>query len=554
MSALQNIAHSITSLKQKSLRSSSGELDENSLDSQLRYHRIFQTAQNGILILDAHTGKIIDINPFLTKLLGYTRTELIDKNLSEICVLKDVIDSKTARLHFQENGYIRYNDLSLKTKKGLHIHAEFIGNVYVVDHEKVILCNIQDITDRKKAEEIANTRTKELEKLNKSQEKIRKAMLNVMEDLEVTKSILEQEKAKDEAILASIGEGLFAIDNNRKIIIMNLAAEKLLGWKKKELIGNEVTDLFLEDEEGHPIPLNKRPTYLALTTGKLISITHYILKKDKTRFPIAINVTPIKLNKKVVGAVVIFRDITQEKEIDKAKSEFVSLASHQLRAPLGVIKWYLEALQNEKYIRKAPVIIREYFDEICKNNERILSLVRDLLSVSRIDQRKVKNIARSSDLVKITQEIVEQMQITAHKKKIKLRFLIKKGKIPSICIDPLRFHEVVENLVGNSVEYTLPSGTVDVSMYIANHSLYIRVKDTGIGISKQDQGKLFTKFFRSTKAIQHNPEGSGLGLYVVKSYVKDWGGNIIVESAEGKGSTFTVRLPCPQKRKKGGVS
>ncbi len=511
--------------------------------SELRYRRLFEAAQDGILILDAEAGEITDANPFLCELLGYAKTELLGKQLWEIGVFKDIIDSKKAFQELQLHGYIRYNDLPLQTKNGARIEVEFVSNTYVVGKESVIQCNIRDITDRREIEQAARNRTVELENLTVSQEETRKAMLNVMEDLEAAKGIIEVEKVKDEAMLASIGEGLIAVDVNRNVMIINASAEKMFGLRRKDVVGHEITNLSLEDEAGHPVPLTKRPTHLALTTGETVAATYFFVRKDKTRFPVAIHVTPIKLEGKIIGALDIFRDITRETEIDKAKSEFVSLASHQLRTPLGIIKWYLEALEGEDYFKQAPAVVRSYFEEIYKSNERVLSLVRDLLSVSRIDQGRVKNAPQTVDPAQVIVDLVEQMQIVARKKSVALRVSMPRKPMLSMTLDALRFHEVLQNLIGNGLEYTLAGGSVEVRVRHGAGILIIGVHDTGIGISPADQKKIFTKFFRSEKAIRHNPEGSGLGLYVVKAYVEGWGGTITAESVEGKGSTFTISLP-----------
>lgn len=511
--------------------------------SELRYRRLFEAARDGILILDAKTGKIVDANPFLKKMLGYSEDELLGRELWQIGVFRDIVDSKAAFLELQKKGYIRYKDMPLETKGGVSIDVEFISNVYMVGTEKVIQCNIRDITNRKKAEEAIEARKKELEVLTKSQEETKKAMLNVMEDLETAKATIELEKAKDEAMLVSIGEGLIAVDNNRHVTIINKSAEKILGLKLKEVRGKEITSLPLENEEGELLPIEKRPTQIALSTAKMVSGIYYFVRKDKTRLPISVVVTPIILKGKIIGAIDTFRDITRELEIDKAKSEFVSLASHQLRTPLGIIKWYLEALYEEDYFKKAPKEVQKYFDEIQKSNERVLSLVRDLLSVSRIDQKRVKNTPEPANLVEIVKGVVKQMQIVADMKKIKLKLTIQENIVSNISIDILRFHQVIENLLGNAIEYTPIGGFVNVAVKKANNILQISIKDTGIGISASDSKKLFTKFFRGEKAIKYNPEGSGLGLYVVKSYIEAWGGKVEVFSIEDKGSTFTISLP-----------
>lgn len=285
------------------------------------------------------------------------------------------------------------------------------------------------------------------------------------------------------------------------------------------------------------------------TTTTFSELAYQYSRRDGTKFPVAITVRPVSSGK-TGGAIEVFRDISHELEIDKAKSEFVSLASHQLRTPLGIIKWYLEALHSEKYFEKAPTVIKDYYDEIYKSNERVLCLVRDLLSVSRIDQGRAKNSPVSFDLTTEVTEIVKQMQIVARKKEITLTLTIKDPHIPFVYMDCLRFHEVIENLIVNAIEYTMSGGFVFVSVGRIEESIFIRVKDTGVGLSDVDRKKLFTKFFRSEKAVIQNPEGSGLGLYVVKAYVEDWGGEITVESVEGKGSTFTISLPITQTNQK----
>lgn len=375
------------------------------------------------------------------------------------------------------------------------------------------------------------------------------AAQNVLDDLEIEKNALLLANAKDTAMLASIGDGIVATDQNARVIFINEACEKLIGWKKEEVFGKSWIEVVpMDDEDGNTIPDDKRPIMQAISQRKTTTTTttYYFTRKDKTRFPVTVTATPIILNGGVIGAIGIYRDITTEKEIDKAKSEFVSLASHQLRTPLGIIKWYLEALQNDNYFKNAPTDTRKYFDEIYSSTERVLSLVRDLLSVSRIDQGKVKNVPKPIFLTQTIEEIIDQMQIVARNKKVTLRLTIEDSVIPPITIDILRFHEAIENLITNALEYSLPESLVEVTLTKNDDTLLISVKDTGLGISKADLKLLFTKFFRSDEAIKHNPEGSGLGLYVVKSYVEGWGGKLAVQSEPGKGSTFTISLPIKQ--------
>lgn len=365
---------------------------------------------------------------------------------------------------------------------------------------------------------------------------------------------LLEEKTKDEAILASIGDGLIVTDNEGRITMINEAAEVLLGWNTIELLGKDVyRSLHTEDQKGNEVPIAESPIHIALTTGKKIATTstinpYFYLRKDGSKFPAAITVTPVILNEIIVGAIEILRDVTKEKEIEEVKNEFVSIASHQLRTPLGLTKWYLEVLKKDSYLRNAPTFITDYFDVVFRNNERVLALVRELLSVSRIEQKRVKNSRELLDVEKIVSELVKELQPLAQKKQIHLSLETKQTTVPSILLDKLQFHEVVENLLVNAIEYTPVNGIVAVTMYADDTNTYIEVKDTGMGISSEEQKKLFTKFFRSQKAINKNPEGSGLGLYVAKSYVEAWGGIITVQSTEEQGSTFTVEIPISQNK------
>lgn len=495
--------------------------------SELRYRRLFETAQDGILILDADTGQIVDVNPFLKELLGYSKKEFLGKKLWQIGIFKDIVKSKTSFRQLQMQGYIRYKDLPLQTKSGRSIDVEFISNVYMVEQQKVIQCNIRDITDRRKAEKLAQSKTEELERLSKEQQETKRAMLNVMEDLAATKELIEMEKAKDEAMLVSIGEGLIAVDNDKRIMIINKAAECMLGWEMKNVVGQKFTTFPLEDAA-------KKEHF-------------FYVGKDKKRLSLELNVTPITLGKKKIGAIIIFRDSTRERQIDQAKSEFVSLASHQLRTPLGIAKWYIEAIKQECYLDNTTQVAREYLDEVHKCNERLLSIVRDLLSISRIDQGKVRDAPQSIQIIDVIKNVIKNMNILAVKNNIILHLDLKKPVISTIFIDPLRVREIIDNVVANAIMYSKPQGIVEIIVDQKDDTLLIAVKDTGIGISKIDKNRLFTKFFRSEKASVKNAEGSGLGLYVAKSYVEGWGGKISVVSEEGRGSTFTISLPMTVK-------
>lgn len=403
-----------------------------------------------------------------------------------------------------------------------------------------------DITERKHREKILEQSKQELEIINKTEKKFSSAMTKLLKDLAKTKNDIEVEKARDDALLASIGEGIFAVDVENRFIFINKKAEEILGINSVDLVGKKKTpsNLPLEYLNGKVVPPSKRPTAIALKTKKSSYNEKYLLgRPDGTKIPISLTVTPVKLDREIIGAIDVFRDITEEIRIDKAKTEFVSVASHQLRTPLGIIKWYVEMLEKEEYIKKAPPKVKQYITEIGRGNRRLLSLVRDLLSVSRIDQNKVQNNPELINLSKFIPAIVENIKMLGDERNVKILIDIDKST-PKIKVDSAKLNSVIENLLSNAIKYSKKEGgVVKISSSKFGDGVMVVVEDEGIGIAKEDVKDLFQKFFRAGNAVASNPDGSGLGLYVAKSYVDSWGGEINVESTIDKGSKFKVYIP-----------
>ncbi|MBP6913396.1 MAG: PAS domain S-box protein [Candidatus Levybacteria bacterium] len=330
-------------------------------------------------------------------------------------------------------------------------------------------------------------------------------------------------------------------DKAGTVVYANKATEKITGYSVDKAMGKKAGVLWGGQMEKAFYmnmwkAINEKKDFEAEITNKRVNGEKYITE---------IHISPVLDDvANILFFVSIERDITKIKEIDRMKSEFISLASHQLRTPLGISKWYLEVIQKDASFKKLPKIEREYIAEIYTSNERLLSLVRELLSVSRIDQDRVKNNPQKASILELTKNVVKEMNVLAKKKNIKLDLAIKSTDIPLFNIDLERLHETIENLIANALQYTPDQGRVNVTIdRYMNKWVSISVQDSGIGISQADQKKLFSKFFRTENGSLKNTSGSGLGLYIVKSYVEEWGGKIIVESTEGKGSTFIVRLP-----------
>ncbi len=243
-------------------------------------------------------------------------------------------------------------------------------------------------------------------------------------------------------------------------------------------------------------------------------------------------------------------DITKEKEIDQAKTEFVSLASHQLRTPLSTIGWYSEMLLAED-VGKLNAEQKSYLEEVYKGNQRMVGLVNALLNVSRIDLGTFAVEPKPTDLREVATIHIKELtpQIEAKKIIFKQDFV---ADLPIINVDPKLMGIIFQNLLSNAVKYTPEGGTVTCSLTVKNKDILIAVGDTGYGIPTAQQDKIFTKLFRADNVRRKETEGTGLGLYIVKAIVDQSAGKTWFESVEDKGTTFYVSLPLKGMKSKQG--
>jgi len=234
------------------------------------------------------------------------------------------------------------------------------------------------------------------------------------------------------------------------------------------------------------------------------------------------------------------------KDLDKAKDEFISMASHQLRTPLTSIKGYLSMLL-EGDAGKINKEQREFLTYAFAGSQRMVSLISDLLNVSRMAAGKFVIEAESTDITDIVQEEVDQLQRHADAKGLQLQFVPPKPKLPLMSIDEGKTRQVIMNFIDNAIYYT-KQGSVTVTLKRKSRNVELRVEDTGIGVPDDAQKQLFTKFFRAPNAQVLRPDGTGLGLFLAQRVIEDQGGTIIFKSTEGKGSTFGFTLPLHGRR------
>jgi len=347
------------------------------------------------------------------------------------------------------------------------------------------------------------------------------------------------------SLLDSIGDGVFAVDKSRKIILANTAAVSFLDWDKP-ISGKNINDVMqLYSENMQKIDPVKR----VIETKKPLSSSDFIVLKSGKQQKYYVNITPlINLEGHIQGAIVLFRDITREKELEEQKAEFVAVSSHELRTPLTIIEGYLYYILSSKGL-KYDDRTKIYIEKAHKGCLSLQRLISDLLEVSRAERNKLKLFLEDVDIVDLSKELVSEFQDKVKESGLQLILDVKPVRIPHCFVDKDRVKEVLVNLVGNALKFT-EKGYIKISICKKDKYIQVGVTDTGIGIKKEDQKFIFNKFYRIEGWQTRKTGGTGLGLYISRSIVEKLHGKIWLESQYGKGSTFYFILLANIKNKK----
>ena len=320
----------------------------------------------------------------------------------------------------------------------------------------------------------------------------------------------------DEALIGSIGESILVTDEYGKISRANNRAEELTGRKTKELIGQWLPKVLnMKTTDGEDIAPEESVIVEAISTGKAIERS-YRLYLDKDDFiTIQMVASPFLLDGKPRGLVAVIRDISEQFEVDKAKTEFVSLASHQLRTPLSAIGWYTEMLINGD-MGKLNKEQQENLEQVYKSNQRMVALVDSLLNVSRVELGTFAFDPVETDMSEIVDQVLGELKPQVTAKKLKVEININKAT-PNIHIDKKIAQIIIQNLLSNAIKYTPDKGKVNVVLKkLGKDQIQLEVTDTGYGIPRNQRHKIFTKLFRADNVVQKDVDGNGLGLYLVK--------------------------------------
>jgi len=352
---------------------------------------------------------------------------------------------------------------------------------------------------------------------------------------------VEEERSRTLGVILNFIDGILVFDEKNCLRIINPEAEKILKVADfKDVVGKNLDDL------------KKIPSFAPLI--KLIGDKEIKqISKKEIRFGgdfaigsrvsvFEITTVPLPHGEKVFGHLVILYDVSREKFIEKLKSEFISLAAHQLRTPTSVAKWILNSMINGG-AGKITGKQKEMLEKAYFNNERMIAVIDDLLNVAKIEEGQFLGVFTKESPKDLIDNAAERYKDLIEKKKIDFKIIVSGEPLPKIEVDKENMILAIENLIENAVKYNLVGGRVTIELNCDKMGLRVKIQDTGMGIPKYQEERVFSKFFRGDNAMRKGTSGTGLGLFIAKSIIEAHGGKIGFKSEENKGSIFWFTLP-----------
>lgn len=353
---------------------------------------------------------------------------------------------------------------------------------------------------------------------------------------------LQELTQKNELMLQSIGDGVIAIDTAWKVILWNDAAEHITGFSSKEAIGKPLRDVLRFIRE-HDRSENVQFISDAMLTGKVRFMENHtlVIRKDGTEVPVGDSAAPIfDAQDKVTGVIIVFRDTTTDREAQLIRSSF-AYASHQLRTPVTEALWSIELARDEAKSAATKAQI-----EVALNSMKsVRKLVNALMEVSEIDQKTVVPHLKKTDLKAVLQEVQKLTTDRLNQQDVVLR-IGKLAVAKGLKTDPTLLTRAIYEIVDNAIAYSKPKSRVTVNASVHEGQLLIEIQDAGIGILSEQEGIIFTKFFRGAN-IPEGSVGAGLGLYISREYLKLLKGKIWFKSRQNQGTSFFISLPLEEK-------
>jgi PAS domain S-box-containing protein len=476
--------------------------------SELSYRRLFEAARDGILILDADTGRVNDVNPFLVELLGFSRSEMVGKTVGELSPFKDIVANQAMLERLQEDAYVRYHDLPLETKDGRKIAVEFVSNVYQAGDKKVIQCNIRDITEHKRVEEALSA-----------------SQLMIGE------------------IINALPARVFWKDKNLIYLGCNMVFARDAGFAgPKDIIGKDDFQMGWRDQAEKYRGDDRE--IIESGCAKLL-IEESQTTPDGNTITLLSSKIPLRDSKEeIIGMLGTYLDITkrkrQERElIDKSTEmeRFTYTVSHDLKSPLVTIKTFLGYLEQDM-AGLDKELIKQDVGYMCLAADKMGKLLDELLNLARVG-RKSNPPARVTfqELAREAVGLVAgRISTSGTEVKVAEVAVVLEGDRP-------RLVEIWQNLVENACKFMddQPKPRIEIGVEQRGAEMVFFVRDNGMGIDQRYQAKLFGLF----EKLDPKGTGTGMGLALVKRVVELYQGRIWVESSGlGHGSSFLFTLPA----------
>lgn len=345
-------------------------------------------------------------------------------------------------------------------------------------------------------------------------------------------------------VLDSIADGVYTVDRDLRVQTFNRAAEQITGWRAEEAIGRFCYEVLRGSDEGSvPCSGEDCPTLKALQeqmTNGSQRAERLVLSRDGRSVFISISVAPLfELDGQITGTVVVFRDVSAEKELERLRAEFVSMVSHELRSPMTNILTSLELMLTSEL---EPAVQREMLEIARDQVSRLSAFVEEILDISLLDARQIviqRELVTLQPLIRRTVKAFEAAGRQGH------RFVIQGNNVPFVLADEGKTEMVLTNLLENAVNYSPPGSKIiiEATAEPAMNMVVVSVTDQGIGIPPEYQEKVFEQFYRVDNEQRVKGKGRGLGLYISRRLVEMQGGQIWVESEVGRGSRFSFTLP-----------
>ncbi|MFN3872398.1 MAG: response regulator [Ignavibacterium sp.] len=343
------------------------------------------------------------------------------------------------------------------------------------------------------------------------------------------------EKTRLNTIINSITDGVLVVNKEGLAVLFNPAVYRFL-----ELAEIKVEEYILDKLRPEILELINK--FLLSDSKEKRSYTIQLELKPNREFFIEATASPVfHPGDNLAGVVIVFKDITELKRIELIKSQFVSMVSHELKAPIAAVYGFLKLMSDEQ-IQLTDEQKKEYINRSMVRLDGLLKMVNDLLDISRMELKTIRREIRKICLTEIIKNILELFQIELQKTNITVNFNYEQN---NFCIDADadEITRLFTNIISNSIKYNRPSGSVTINIHHTGNFIVTEITDTGIGMKEDEKKKLFSEFFRAKNEFTKNISGTGLGLSIVKRIVDSYSGKIEVESEYGNGTTFRIYLP-----------